>query len=66
MLLEEFSARTGYVPTLEAYREIEEEYYDFPGDKDAFCEAWKEEYECSMNGRVGQFRELVSAHKVWD
>ena len=41
MLLSEFIERTGYQPTAEEYAEIENEYNNFNGDKDAFCRAWK-------------------------
>lgn len=49
MLKEEFIARTGYTPTNAEYAVIEEDYYAFDGDKDAFCkafdvEAFKAEY----------------------
>lgn len=40
MLLSEFIDRTGYQPTAEEYAEIEQAYYVFDGDKDAFCRAW--------------------------
>lgn len=38
MLLQEFVIRTGFEPTSEEYAEIEEAYYSFNGNKDAFCE----------------------------
>jgi len=37
MLKSEFIERTGFEPTAEEYAEIEERYYNFDGDKDAFC-----------------------------
>lgn len=41
MLLSEFITRTGYTPkTAEEYRQIEAEYYAYPGDKDQFCHDW--------------------------
>lgn len=42
MMIEEFTARTGYKPTWEEYQAIEEEYYNFDGDKNAFCQMWKD------------------------
>ena len=42
MMIEEFTARTGYKPTWEEYRAIEQQYYDFDGNKDAFCQIWKD------------------------
>lgn len=43
MMIEEFTARTGYKPTFEEYRAIEQQYYEFDGDKDAFCQKWRAE-----------------------
>lgn len=40
MLKEEFIARTGYTPTDAEYAAIEEDYYEFDGDKDAYCKAF--------------------------
>lgn len=40
MLKEEFIARTGYTPTDAEYAAIEEDYYAFDGDKDAYCKAF--------------------------
>ena len=40
MLREELIARTGYTPTDAEYKAIEEDYYKFDGDKDAFCKAF--------------------------
>lgn len=42
MMMSEFIERTGFEPTAEEYREIEERYYDFDGNKDDFCRSWKE------------------------
>lgn len=42
MMMNEFIERTGIEPTAEEYNEIEEAYYKFDGDKDAFCKHWKE------------------------
>lgn len=41
MMMNEFIERTGFEPTAEEYAEIEEAYYKFDGDKDAFCINWK-------------------------
>lgn len=40
MMMSEFTERTGFEPTAEEYAEIEEAYYSFDGDKDAFCRHW--------------------------
>lgn len=42
MMINEFEARTGIYPTTDLYRIIEEYYYEFDGDKDEFCKAYKE------------------------
>ena len=41
MMIEEFEQRTGFYPTLALYAAIEAAYYEFDGDKDAFCRAYK-------------------------
>ena len=40
MMISEFIERTGFEPTAKEYATIEEAYYDFDGDKDAFCKAF--------------------------
>ena len=40
MMMSEFIDRTGFEPTASEYSKIEEAYYDFAGDKDAFCKAF--------------------------
>lgn len=42
MMISEFIERTGFEPTQEEYWEIEEQYYEYAGDKDAFCKQWVE------------------------
>lgn len=41
MLPEEFKALTGFDATPEEYKEIEQQYYDFAGDKVEFCQKWR-------------------------
>lgn len=41
MMINEFIERTGFEPTGEEYREIEEEYMACNDDKDTFCKNWK-------------------------
>ena len=43
MMMSEFIDRTGFEPTAKEYAKIEEAYYDFDGDKDAFCKAFVKE-----------------------
>lgn len=40
MMIHEFTARTGYTPTFEEYREIERQYHECEDDKDTFCANW--------------------------
>lgn len=40
MMMSEFIDRTGFEPTASEYERIEKAYYDFNGDKDAFCKAF--------------------------
>lgn len=41
MTYKEFTERTGFYPEANLYKAIEDAYYDFDGDKDQFCEAYK-------------------------
>jgi len=52
MMINEFEARTGIYPTTDLYRIIEEYYYEFDGDKDEFCKAYKE----NANGIAEEIR----------
>lgn len=40
MMISEFIDRTGFEPTAKEYAKIEDAYYNFDGDKDAFCKAF--------------------------
>lgn len=51
-MINEFEARTGIYPTTDLYRIIEEYYYEFDGDKDEFCKAYKE----NANGIAEEIR----------
>ena len=42
MMISEFIERTGFEPTAEEYAKIEDAYYNFDGDKNAFCESFVE------------------------
>lgn len=44
MMIQEFTALTGYEPTAEEYDIIEADYMDFDGDKKTFCRLWKKLY----------------------
>ncbi|MBQ8616324.1 MAG: hypothetical protein IJ418_02310 [Clostridia bacterium] len=42
MMISEFIALTGFYPTQDLYSAIEVAYYNYPGNKADFCEAYKE------------------------
>lgn len=42
MMINEFTKLTGIYPTADLYKAIEAAYYEFDGDKVAFCRAYKE------------------------
>ena len=43
MMMSEFVERTGFQPTADEYEQIEDAYYNFDGDKVAFCKAFVEQ-----------------------
>lgn len=49
MLMSEFIERTNFYPSFDEYRGIEELYYHYQGDKDAFCEEFNKNKEAMMN-----------------
>ena len=55
MTKQEFTERTGFYPTDDLYRAIEDAYMDYSGDKNAFCKA----YLANANGIAESI-----AHKV--
>ena len=59
MMMQEFIARTGFTPTFEEYREIEQRYCAFDGDKDAFCKAFDPQE--IIDRRAGKIGELESS-----
>lgn len=68
MLREEFSARTGFYPTMEHYRVIEEAYYASEKDKDDFCQAFLQDEDgiaqktaCDAEIRLTKERENIFA-----
>ena len=56
MMMSEFTERTGIEPTVEEYGMIEEMYYEFDGDKDAFCRDF-----VKKNRMLEVQREIVAA-----
>lgn len=59
MMMSEFIERTGYQPSHEEYSHIEESYYHFDGDKDAFCKQWKKDFKDGHWARELSFRKNV-------
>ena len=59
MMMQEFIDRTGFTPTFEEYKAIEERYYAFDGDKDAFCKAFDPQE--IIDRRAGKISELESS-----
>ncbi len=71
MMMSEFIERTGFAPTYEEFQRIEESYYNFDGDKDAFCKAFisnggeKQIYRDRAD-RIEQLKsQLVEADKMF-
>lgn len=74
MMKSEFIERTGFEPTADEYREIEQEYMGCDIDKDQFCKEWKknggiqrlmrlrarriEELEAEVQKRAREYDEL--------
>ncbi|GFI48314.1 hypothetical protein IMSAGC019_03641 [Lachnospiraceae bacterium] len=60
MMMSEFIERTGFEPTAEEYAQIEESYYEFSGDKDAFCKDFLKNkgVERLIRGRASKIEEL--------
>ena len=60
MMKSEFIERTGFEPTAEEYAQIEEAYYEFSGDKNAFCKDFlkKRGVERLIRGRASKIEEL--------
>ena len=61
MLKHEFEELTGFHPTESLYQVIEDSYYNFNGDKKAFCEAYKENRDglASKIQREADIREIA-------
>ena len=66
MLVQEFIDRTGYKPTAEEYAEIEQAYYVFKGDKDAFCRAWSKANPHKAGTYAAAIKESQRKSKVFD
>jgi len=62
MMMQEFTALTGYEPTAEEYDTIEADYMDFDGDKKTFCRLWKKLYATKV--RRQQMAKAKSSHKT--
>lgn len=65
MLVSEFTDRVGYEPTPAEYAQIEREYMEFDGDKDAFCRRWKRENPTKA-GELWRLRKLMRVRERED
>ena len=62
MLIREFEERTGYYPSAKEIETIEWAYHEFHGDKDAFCEAYKE----NKDGLAQRIQRIANAEAAKD
>ena len=60
MMINEFEKLTGVYPTADLYAAIEAAYYEFDGDKVAFCKA----YTANADGIAEKIRDSVNAAAV--
>lgn len=58
MMIQEFEKLTGIEVSMEEYAEIEQMYYEFDGDKQAFCKKFVKD-----NGMVTVLRKLLKVEK---
>lgn len=65
MMLREFTELTGFHPTAMLYEAIEAAYYDFDGDKTAFCKAYKENKD-GLAERIQHIADLAAATERTD
>lgn len=63
MMMSEFIERTGYEPSWEEYRMIEESYYDFDGNKDEFCKQWKKDQKSGQWAKELKLRQAIEDQK---
>lgn len=66
MLVQEFIDRTGYKPSAEEYADIEQAYYVFDGDKDAFCRAWSRANPHKAGTYTAAVKESQRKSRVFD
>jgi hypothetical protein len=64
MMIQEFTARTNYQPEYEEYKYIEESYYEFDGDKDAFCQQWKKDKKSGKWDLELRLRKAIDQQKA--
>ena len=62
MTKQEFTERTGYIPTDEEYKEIEDIYIMCIEEKDEFCEIWK---KANRKLVAWQKKAKAAADKAW-
>ena len=64
MMIQEFIALTGFEPTPAEYRVIEEDYYNFNGDKEAFCRKFVQEGHIAVIANARQRRQLAEIQEL--
>ena len=64
MMYSEFYERTGIEVSMEEYHIIEESYYEFDGNKDEFCKAWKKDYKSGRWAKEYRLRKALEDQKA--
>ena len=59
MMMSEFYERTGYTPSYDEYKFIEDSYYEFAGDKNEFCKWWKKANKSGEWATELKFRQRI-------
>lgn len=63
MMMSEFTERTGYEPSYDEYKMIEASYYEFDGDKNAFCKQWKKDQKNGQWAKELKLRQTIEEQK---
>lgn len=63
MMMSEFIERTGYEPSYDEYKLVEDSYYEFDGDKDEFCKWWKKAQRSGEWAKELRLRQTIETMK---
>lgn len=66
MLVQEFTSRTGYVPTEEEWKVANAMYMDCELDKDKFCRLWKQMNKAKVDRQKAEKKRISDLWKKWD